>query len=373
MDFWVGIPLLGALAVILRSGRRRRWPSEAKRIGLMCSPALGDTILFSGVVRDVRKRFPGAEIVHLYMKHNAASAQLLGDVDRRVLIDLTKPLETIRRTRGERLDVLLDFSAWQRVTAFYTLMSGAKFTAGFQTAGQHRGLAYDVAAEHRSDCHELENFRGLLTAVGIPAGSEPALAVPEMPEEPLPGVADIVVFHLYAGAHRALREWPEDRWIELARRVSTKDTVFVLTGGPGDRGHMERFDLRMKAAGMRSVPFVGIDGFLSLAHLFRRARVVVSVNTGVMHLAAVLGAPTVSINGPTNGLRWGPVGRRVAGVRPPGEGCGFLSLGFEFEGQRTDCMEATTVEMVLEAVNAVERSSEIHDGDSFGAIAHGKV
>ena len=88
--------------------------------------------------------------------------------------------------------------------------------------------------------------------------------------------------------------------------------------------------------------------------MLRRARVVVSVNTGVMHLAAIVGAPTVSINGPNRNGRWGPVGPRALGVEAPGPGCGYLHLGFNFDGQATDCMERISVEQVATAAEQVQ-------------------
>jgi heptosyltransferase I len=73
-----------------------------------------------------------------------------------------------------------------------------------------------------------------------------------------------------------------------------------------------------------------------------------------MHLAAIVGAPTVSINGPNRNGRWGPVGPRAIGVEAPGEGCGYLHLGFDFDGQATDCMERITVDMVVDAARRAE-------------------
>ena len=110
---------------------------------------------------------------------------------------------------------------------------------------------------------------------------------------------------------------------------------------------------RMEAAGLRATAFVGKDGFASLGRMLENARVLVSVNTGVMHLGAILGTPTVSINGPNRNGRWGPVGSRAIGVESPGDGCGYLHLGFNFDGQATDCMERITVEMVEAAVREV--------------------
>ncbi len=321
----------------------------------MCSPALGDTLLFSGALRDVRRHFSDkAEVVHFCMRQNLAAAELLEEADRRVVIDLTRPVETIRQMRAERLDAMLDFTSWQRLTAFYSMMCGAKFTAGFQTAGMCRSRGYDVTAVHRDDRHEVDNFRALLGAVGIPAGLPPRVGVPAAADEPLSGVKDLVVLHLWASGQRSwLREWPEERWLELARRLAGPATVFAITGAPSDLPRTEPFVAKMQAAGLDARAFVGTDGFKSLARMLMRARVVVSVNTGVMHLAAIVGAPTVSINGPNRNGRWGPVGPRAFGVEAPGEGCGYLHLGFNFDGQPTDCMERITVEHVESAVELV--------------------
>jgi ADP-heptose:LPS heptosyltransferase len=285
------------------------------------------------------------------MKQNLAAANLIGGVDRRVSIDLTHVTASIKKIRDEKFDVLLDFTSWQRLTAFYSLMSEAKFTVGFSTKGQYRGRGYDLAVEHRNDRHEVENFMAILRAVGIDGNSEPQLIVPEITTEPLAGENDIVVFHLWAsGAQSWLREWPEDRWVELARRLAGQDTVFAITGAPSDLKRSEPFVRMLEWVGLRALAFVGNDGFVSLAHLLRRARVVVSVNTGVMHLAAILGAPTVSLNGPTAGHRWGPRGRCVAGVQPADGSGGYLNLGFEFPSHPEDVMGKIAVEDVMKAV-----------------------
>ena len=100
--------------------------------------------------------------------------------------------------------------------------------------------------------------------------------------------------------------------------------------------------------------------------MLTRARVVVSVNTGVMHLAAILGAPTVSINGPNRNGRWGPIGPRALGVEAPGEGCGYLHLGFNFDNQPTDCMERITVKAIAEAA----RNSHPHNTLILSALVN---
>src|SRR5260221_9128585 len=94
MDFRLGIPLLNLLASFRR---RRSWPTDIRRVGVMCSPALGDTLLFSGALQDVRRQFPQAELIHFCMKQNLAAAALIPGADKRVILALTKPKEAIRK------------------------------------------------------------------------------------------------------------------------------------------------------------------------------------------------------------------------------------------------------------------------------------
>ena len=375
LDVWVGTPVLNVLASLRR---RRRSPSRLPaRIGVMCSPALGDTLLFSGALQDLRSALPDAHIVHLCMGQNLAAAELLSGADERLVIDLTNPLKTVRSIRRRRFDVVLDFTSWQRLTACYTLLSGAAYTVGFQTPGQHRSRGYDRTVEHRADCHETGNFRALLLGSGLAvewgAPHAPAIHVPPIPLTPFAGEADLVAIHLWASGRRAhLREWPQERWIALAMQLATDDTLFVVTGAPADGPRMDAFVQRLQAAGLRAATFVSPDGFVTLAHVLYRCRLVVTVNTGVMHLAAIVGARTIAINGPNRNERWGPMGPRARGVEAPGEGCGFLHLGFNFEGNPVDCMERISVEAVVTACRhllAVTGSAETeHTLDAVSGV-----
>lgn len=356
LDLWFGTAALNLLATF----RRRRPPPKGvpRRIGVMCSPALGDTLLFSGALQDLRAALPGAEITHVCMRQNAAAAEIISGADRRLLIQLTRPRETIRDLRDQRFDVFVDFTSWQRLTAFYTLAAGAHYTVGFRTAGQRRSRGFDRTVEHRDDRHETGNFRALLLGSGLPVtwgpAHDPAVAISGNADLPFAAEKDMVALHLWASGQRAhLREWPEERWIELAGRMAGEDTLFLVTGAPSDRPRMDLFVERMRAAGHRAESFVSPDGFRTLAGLLQRCRLVVSVNTGVMHLAAIAGARTVGINGPNRNGRWGPIGPRAVGVEAPGEGCGFLHLGFNFDGNPEDCMERITVDAVAHACDTL--------------------
>ncbi len=369
LDRHVGIPFLLCTSVL---ARRRKLPQDIRRIGVIASTTLGDTVLNSAALLDLRRHYPDAHISFFYAPTNFGAAELLPGVDELVPIKLTDARMTIRAFRNARLDLLLDFTSWQRLTAFYAAVSGARYRVGFETPGQHRHGFYDQVVPHSRHRHEVDNFRTLLGALGIQGQSEPKLQAPWLEEarqgsearsqdqnedRSKDGIEDgsddrseIIVFHPWAtGDRHALREWSEQNWVSLAAAIQGPRTRFLITGGPDQTARSQELCRALASKGLDAAPFVGSRGLRSLAVMLQGAALVVSVNTGVMHLAAVLGAPTIALNGPNASHRWGPRGPRSISVDPHGGGGGFLHLGFEFDGNPTDCMERTRVEDVVAA------------------------
>src|ERR1700678_3253050 len=113
LDFYVGIPLLNLLASLKRRGV---YPERPGRVGLLFNPALGDTLLASAAIQDVRALFPQAKLILFAASPNLAAAGLLPAIDVIEVLSLTRPLESIRVLRRNNLDLMLDFTAWQRLT-----------------------------------------------------------------------------------------------------------------------------------------------------------------------------------------------------------------------------------------------------------------
>lgn len=348
LDRSFGVGLLAVLGA-LRGGHEP--PPAPDRIGLMCIAGIGDLILATAIAQDVVAGYPEAEVVLFAGPANSDLARLVEGA-RVVELSTTRPWEAVPLLRSERLDVLIDFGYWTRLEALYTALSGAAYTVGFATAGQRRHYAYDATVEHSGAVHELENFRGLAGRIGLRSESEPRF-VPasgalraRLPDR-------YVVFHLWPGGYRSqLREWPQERWRELARRFTEAGFTPVLTGGPAD---VARTDAFIRSCGELQCPIVSLAGrrLSELLDVLADARCVISVNTGIMHLAAAVGAPTVALNGPTSARRWSPRGPNVICVDSELPGCGFLNLGFEYAGRRTDCMAGISVSRVAEV--ALER------------------
>jgi heptosyltransferase I len=345
LDRYVGIPVVVALGAARRLRGRRAVPSGWCTVGLMVTAGIGDAVLLTGILDDVRVGRPEARIVVFVTANNASFARLLRVPDAIVELPVRQPWIAARRVRDERCDVIVDFGAWRRFDAAIAARSGA-VTIGRRTAGQHRHFAYDVVRDHQRD-HELDNDRRLIAAIGVRSTSPPALQ-PDA-SVPQPAAQRSVVLHLWpGGANFDERSWPVDRWRELGRRLDDDGLDLVLTGGPEDAEATERLAAAWRAEGLDVQSIAGCSWPETIAWL-AGARGVFSVNTGVMHVAAALGTPVVALNGPTSGTRWGPVGLHTRCVASPMVPDGYLNLGFERDDRYRDCMTAITVESVFQA------------------------
>jgi heptosyltransferase-3 len=347
IDRCVGIPLLLAISAFRRRRLRPAAP-RVQRVGLLLFGMIGDSVLASATISDLRRHFPSARILCFITEGTRSISSIIDGVDDWAVVSVTRPDRSITVLRAHRVDILVDFGQWARITAILAAVAGARFTVGFRTVGQWRHFAYDAVADHSDQQHEIDNFRALTAALGIKSEGMPHLRrSPSLFR--LDRRKRWVVLHPWAAGYRSeLREWAQEKWVALAMSVLAWDYGIVITGGPSDR---ERAEALANAIGGQENAVMCVAGRTTLAEsvsLLEQADAVVSVNTGLMHIAAALDRPLVALHGPTNPRRWGPVSKRAVVVGPgPEHGCGYLSLGHEYPAHPPDCMNRIEVEEVL--------------------------
>ncbi len=346
LDRLVGIPAVALVGSARRLRGRRPVPDDWATVGLLKTAAIGDVILLAGVIRDLRRARPSARIVLFVTATNAGFARLLEGPDDVIVLPVRDVPRAVRQVRAEHPDVFVDFGAWPRFDAIVSSLSGARCTIGQRTRHQHRHLGYDVVLDHRSTVHELDNFRALVEPLGVQSTSDPTIPVPAGP--PPLDVAYAVLHEWPGGANFRERSWPDGSWLALAQALGARGLDVVLTGGPDDATRTERIAEAWNAGGVRTHVAAG-GSPADCARWVGHAVGVVSVNTGVMHLAAALGVPTVGLSGPTSCRRWGPIGPATRCVASPDVPGGYLDLGFERDDRYRHCMAAITLESVLEA------------------------
>jgi ADP-heptose:LPS heptosyltransferase len=357
VDRLAGTPLLWLLGA---SRRKRPVPQGARRFGVMAFETIGDTLLAGTLLASLRAAMPGAGIVVFASRGNRGILPLLDGIAQVVEVPLTQPLRAVRAMRSVPVDVMIDIGQWPRWYAVLCALSRSAFTIGFATPGQGRHYAYDAAVPHGREVHEVANFQRLLAPLGVPPWPSAAALKPVAPPPPaIAARAPYVVVHPWASGFRHVsREWPQACWIALIARLGACGLTVLVSGGPADR-HKSTALVEACGPGASVVSIAGELSLPELAAVLRGARAVVAVNTGVMHLAALLDAPLVALHGPTSRHRWGPVGPRSVALAPAdATGCEFLHLGFEYPDGPVDCMQRIDVDTVFDTVRAAITQAE---------------
>jgi len=215
-------------------------------------------------------------------------------------------------------------------------------------ANPHRLVAFDCP-EAGQDCprwypdeHEVHRWCRLVTeALGVPAQpTDLALSPPAVP----PAVAGAVVVH--PGAAYPARRWPPDRLAAVARWARDRGHDVVLTGSAAERPLAE--EVRRAAGLPEGTVLAGQTDLEELAATVAAARLVVSGDTGVAHLATAYRRPSVVLFGPTPPAAWGPIGDGPHAVIWHGTG-----VGDPWGSSLDPALEKVTVAEVVERAEAL--------------------
>ncbi|AQR71507.1 hypothetical protein BZG29_26670 [Janthinobacterium sp. LM6] len=325
-DKYLG-PLLLLALTPLRLFRTRQVPKLINSVALLKTAAIGDTVLLSAAITDLRVANPDMKIVLFTGASNFEFAKLLSGADQIVKLPLTNPFACVKIIRSHQIDIFIDFDSWPRISALLAALSRAKIRIGFNTSQQYRHFMQDIPVPHRNDQHELENYRDLLRVIGLNAAN-----LPQQLQHSWKEGGNTIVFHMWpSGTQSHLKEWPAEKWHTLANELLLLGNYsFVLTGGREDISGCDAFLATLPASlRTRFISHAGAS-FSNTLSLLQQAALLVSVNTGIMHVGAAMGVPTVGLHGPTDPRRWGPVGPRTRSVVSKSKGAGTLNLGFEY-------------------------------------------
>jgi heptosyltransferase-3 len=355
LDAWLGRHLVLALALFRP---RRKQPVVVEHIGILMLAAIGDSILASAIVHDLRRTFPAARTTAFVSGANRGILDLLDGFDQVVEVPIGRPIAALALIRRFPLDLMIDIGQWARASALLAGLSRARFTVGFKTAGKHRHWAFDAAVEHSRARHEIDNFRALAVALGVESAALPRLRPRVLAGIASPLARPYVVIHPWASGYRSeLREWRIENWIAVAGFIIDSGYTVVITGGPADGARANALAARVQRPAAVAV-LAGRSNLCEAAAALAQAAAVVSVNTGTMHLAALLDRPMLALHGPTNPKRWGPLSTRSVIIGPgPEQGGAYLNLGFEYPSSPIDCMAKITPAEVIERLRELLLSS----------------
>ena len=291
-DFILTLPAIRAL--------RRNWPSAT--IELIGHPGLGELALTAGLINRVRS-LDASGMAQWFVPHRVWSERERADI---VSFDLI--LSYLSDADGV-VQANLRAAGAKRVMACSPVV-----VSGLSAPTVLRHSASRRRERLRQAGHATDYFLHPVTGLGIsePMSDEPLLAWPEALREQgrhwlkeLGLTGNVISLHPGSGSSR--KNWPIEQFALLAdsvRRSMSAQPLFIL--GEADTA-AARALLRLAP----SVPVLTNRTLKEVASVLAVSRGYVGNDSGITHLAAVLGIPVVALFGPTDAAVWGPRGAKV--------------------------------------------------------------
>jgi len=346
IDRYIGIPLVFLLGFFRK---KRKIPKKFEKIALLKTAAIGDTTILTSIIKDIEDFNSNIKITLFTGSSNYEFAKLLTKEFENleiIKLPLKNPLKAVSIIRQYEFDVFLDFAPWPRLNAVFAFFSNSKYIVGFKTNAQYRHFVYDDIVIHSNKVHELENYKNIVRNIGIHKNNLPQINFikKEINNK------NIIVVHMFPGGAKSyLKEWPEEYWIKIINYLTENNNIVYLTGAKVDRDKAEQIKKLSNNKDKISV-VAGEYTLEKTIRLLSKSKLVISVNTGIMHLASALKCNLIALHGPTSHKRWGPLNKNAISLQSNLECSPCLNLGFEYGCNENKCMRNIVVKEVIMAI-----------------------
>ncbi len=266
--------------------------------------AMGDIVHTVPAVAALRAALPGTAFDWLVERRHRAVLDAFSLDVTPIEIDPSKSwAETVRIVRALRArayDVAVDFQGLLK-SAVLARLSGARRVVGFARAALREPMAaafYTETVDPGAGRHVIDKNVALARHLGV---TDDAIHLPLAPSAETAPAGPYAA--LNAGAGWPNKQWDPSRFGALASWIrQTHGVPSLVTWGPGE----EALAARVIAASDGAASLAPATTPAGLLALMGKAAIVVSGDTGPIHLAAAAGAPIVGIYGPTDPARNGP-------------------------------------------------------------------
>lgn len=331
-------------------------PPRIERILLIQLRRLGDVVLSTALLDDLRRAYPDASIDMLVGRHAAPLVTGHPLIRNRIVLEDHGALGTARLVRAAGYDAVFDVQGSMR-TAMITRASGAPLRVGWKVRAAPLAYTHALARGGAAE-YVVRRRRRLLELAGIPVGgSLPSITLSD--QERMQGDADLrsagappvgprVAFALVTSS--PARDWQIEKFAALGNALVSRGVTPVVLAA----GTPAAIVSRMRALCARAVIVPALDGdrdremrrFLAV---LAGCDVLLSGDTGPAHMADALGVPRVTVYGPTTPDNYAPGLATTIALRTPGPA---VRIRDENRLHRAghDFFSGVTVDMVMKEI-----------------------
>lgn len=329
--------------------------------------AIGDIIHTLPSLSALRKLFPEADITwvieedssdiiknHPYLDRVIVSRRKRWIKNLRKLHQVKRTIKEIREfiitLREHRYDLVIDFHGLFK-SSLIVLLSGGKRRLGYNSMQELSKLFLNEKIYEDMEKHAVDRYLDFLRYLGSNVGDKEFL-IPVQEENKNRAEKLLKINNIDTGkqfvavnpkAFWKTKLWEDEKFARLCDRITKELKAKVIFTGSNSSGMIEHIQSLMSYL---SVNLEGQTTLRDLAYLYKLASLVVTTDSGPMHIAAAMGTPVVALFGPTDPSRTGPYGKDHVVIRKemPCSPC-FLK-----KCATNRCMKEITVEEVFQAV-----------------------
>ncbi|HPQ43699.1 MAG TPA: glycosyltransferase family 9 protein [Syntrophales bacterium] len=310
-----------SVAKLFRSGYEKYDPENIRRILIFRLDGLGDLILSTAALREIRKGFPKAEITLVVGPWSAGIADCIPFYDRLIVHDhflfsvfrgnrrtnLNEELDFIKTLRSGRYDIGIDLRG--DLLSIIPLFLSA---ASFRFAKDTRGGGFLLTHPINGGCgHAKDEPLRLVETLGVAvADRETELTIPvkdvQYIEEYLveKGIEDKdSVIVIAPSALYRWRAWPPEKFARVAALLAENDNCAVILLGSREDRYM--LDAIRSLAGPTIINSSGELTLSQVAALIKRSSLFIGNDSGLMHIAAAVKTPMIQLFGPGEPEKFG--------------------------------------------------------------------
>lgn len=326
---------------------------------------MGDTILLYPAIRALKEKYSQAKLTILCSRINLDIVKMWNFVDEIIIFEFDRVFKQpwivlfqLFNLWRRKFDLGVDFEQWFRITPIILFLS-SKYKVGFRTPKQLRHYLFDKWVWHIKNKHEVECFCDVVKSLGVEVKDKSLfLKIDDHAKRKIREILfsnnisekKFAIIHPGCGIHGYYRQWNIERYAEVAEYISSNYNLkVVITGSKDDLNTIQKFK-KFYTAGLDLSGKTSIEELIALVSM---AKFVICGNTGVLHIAAALGIPTVAIHGPTNPIKWGPWGKGHIIIKSDLDCSPCSYLGFEYRCKERRCLEIISTEEIKRAVNVI--------------------
>ncbi len=326
LDRFLGIPLCWITGLLLRKGPKPLPPDEWTTILVIKFFGLGSILLTTPMLGMLRKLSPRARILYLSFESNREILERLDQPNEILSIRtstlsqfMADTLRVFRFVKSAKPDAVFDLEFFSKFSTLISSLTRASVRTGFSlpTVWRRRNLTHPIPLSHETHARIL--FLQHLSPFGWNGDESSLQSLSASPEEHrtmrtklevVQSAEEIICVNVNAGVTSLERRWALPRFAELIGSLASQapQRRFILVGDTDERDYTEL--LFSHGIFLRGVT-TNCAGLLSLGELialFQKARILITNDSGPMHIAAAVGTPVLALFGPESPKFYGSPG-----------------------------------------------------------------